>query len=150
MELPLTTSIGEGFYYKPRVDKELLREYSEGLIALSGCIGGEVPKYLIAGETDSAKRALEEYIDIFGQENFYLELQDSDIPEQKIAIKALAGLAKEYSLPLVATNDVHYLNKEDSKAHDALLCIQTGSTINQKKRLKFSSDQYYFKNCYCF
>ncbi len=107
----VSLSFTEGFYYKPRVDKELLREYSEGLIALSGCIGGEVPKYLIAGETDSAKQALEEYIDIFGKENFYLELQDSDVPEQKIAIKALAGLAKEYSIQLVATNDVHYLDK---------------------------------------
>ena len=136
----------EGFYYKPRVDRELLQEYSKGIIALSGCIGGEIPKHIIAGKEAAAKKTLEEYINIFGSEDFYLELQDSGIPEQREVNKVLADLSREYSVPLVATNDVHYLNQGDSKAHDALLCIQTGSTINEKKRLKFPTDQFYFKN----
>ena len=136
----------EGFYYKPRVDKELLRKFHEGIIALSGCISGEIPKYIIADQTESAKRNLEEYIDIFGKNNFFLELQDSGIPDQKKVNKTLLELSSEYNISLVATNDVHYLNKEDSKAHDVLLCIQTGSTINEAGRLKFPTDEYYFKS----
>jgi DNA polymerase-3 subunit alpha len=136
----------EGFYYKPRVDKELLREYKEGIIALSGCISGEIPKYIISGQIESTKKILEEYIDIFGKNNFFLELQDSGIPNQKKVNKALSELSSEYKIPLVATNDVHYLNKEDSKAHDVLLCIQTGSTINEAGRMKFPTDEYYFKD----
>ncbi len=136
----------EGFYYKPRVDKELLREFNKGLIALSGCISGEVPKYIISGQYESAKKILEEYIDIFGKDNFFLELQDSGIPDQKKVNKTLLELSLEYDIPLVATNDVHYLNKEDSKAHDVLLCIQTGSTINEAGRLRFPTDEYYFKS----
>ena len=136
----------EGFYYKPRIDKKILKEYSDGLIALSGCIAGEIPRNIIAGRTDLAERSLEEFIDIFGKDNFYLEIQDSGIPEQKIANEKIIGLSEKYGIPLVATNDVHYIEKEDSKFHDVLLCIQTGSTINEAKRLKFSTDQYYFKN----
>ncbi|MBE3114257.1 MAG: DNA polymerase III subunit alpha [Actinobacteria bacterium] len=136
----------EGFYYKPRVDKELLREFNEGIIALSGCIAGEIPKCIILDKTKSAKKILEEYIDIFGKNNFFLELQDSGIPDQKKVNKVLSELSSEYNIPLVATNDVHYLNKEDSKAHDVLLCIQTGSTINEKGRLRFPTDEYYFKS----
>lgn len=136
----------EGFYYKPRIDKKILKEYSDGLIALSGCIAGEIPRNIIAGRTDLAERSLEEFIDIFGKDNFYLEIQDSGIPEQKIANEKIIGLSEKYGIPLVATNDVHYIEKEDSKLHDVLLCIQTGSTINEAKRLKFSTDQYYFKN----
>ncbi len=136
----------EGFYYKPRIDKEILREYSDGLIALSGCIAGEIPRHIIAGEIGLAEKSLEEFIDIFGKDNFYLELQDSGIPEQKIANEKMAELSKKYSVPVVATNDVHYLEKEDSRFHDVLLCIQTGSTINETERLKFSTDQYYFKD----
>jgi len=136
----------EGFYYKPRVDKELLREFREGIIALSGCISGEIPKYIVSGQTDTAKKILEEYIDIFGKDNFFLELQDSGIPEQKAVNKALLELSSEYKIPIVATNDVHYLDKKDSKAHDVLLCIQTGSTINEAGRLKFPTEEYYFKS----
>ena len=136
----------EGFYYKPRVDKEILKEYSNGLIALSGCIAGEIPVNIIEGKTDLAERALEEYIDIFGKDDFYLEIQDSGIPEQKTANEKIAELSKKYKVPIAATNDVHYLEKQDSKFHDVLLCIQTGSTINEKKRLKFSTEQYYFKD----
>jgi DNA polymerase III subunit alpha len=136
----------EGFYYKPRVDKELLREYSKGIIALSGCISGEIPKLIVSGKIKEAKKILEEYVDIFGKENFFLELQDSGIPEQKIVNKALLELSTEYKIPLVATNDVHYTDKGDSRAHDVLLCIQTGSTINEPDRLKFPTEEYYFKN----
>ncbi len=136
----------EGFYYKPRVDKELLREYSEGIIALSGCISGEIPKYIISGRIQEAKRILEEYVEIFDKGSFFLELQDSGIPQQKIVNKTLAELSLEYKIPLVATNDVHYVDKKDSKAHDVLLCIQTGSTINEAGRLKFPTEEYYFKD----
>jgi len=136
----------EGFYYKPRIDKEILKEYGDGLIALSGCIAGEIPRHIIAGRTDLAEKSLEEFIDIFGKDNFYLEIQDSGIPEQKIVNEKMIGLSKKYAIPIVATNDVHYLEKEDSRFHDVLLCIQTGSTINETERLKFSTDQYYFKD----
>ncbi len=135
----------EGFYYKPRVDNELLRRYREGIIALSGCISGKIPKLIRAGEENNARKALEEYIDIFGRDNFYLELQDSGIPDQKDINKALLGLSEKYSIPVVATNDVHYIDKEDSKAHDVLLCIQTGSTMNESNRLRFPTQEYYFK-----
>ncbi len=137
----------EGFYYRPRVDKELLGKFKEGLIALSGCMSGEIPKYIISDKIEAAKRNLEQYLDIFGKNNFFLELQDSGIPEQKKVNKTLLELSSEYKIPLVATNDVHYLNKEDSKAHDVLLCIQTGSTINEAGRLKFPTDEYYLKSC---
>ena len=136
----------EGFYYKPRVDKELLRKFRQGIIALSGCIAGEIPKYIITDRMERAKKALEEYVDIFGKNNFFLELQDSGIPVQKKVNEVLLKLSGEYDIPVVATNDVHYLNREDSKAHDALLCIQTGSTINDADRMKFPTDEYYFKS----
>ncbi len=136
----------EGFYYKPRVDKELLERFKEGIIALSGCIAGEIPKYIISNNIEGAKKSLGEYLDIFGKSNFFLELQDSGIPEQKKVNKVLSELSSEYNIPLVATNDVHYLNKKDSKPHDVLLCIQTGSTINEADRLRFPTDEYYFKS----
>jgi len=136
----------EGFYYKPRVDTEILKEYSEGLIALSGCIAGEIPRQLLADRMDLAEKALEKYISIFGKEDFYLEIQDSGLPEQKKANKGLAELSRKHSVPLVATNDVHYLEKQDNRFHDVLLCIQTGSMINDTDRLKFSTDEYYFKD----
>jgi DNA polymerase-3 subunit alpha len=136
----------EGFYYKPRVDKELLKQYKDGLIALSGCIKGEIPNAIINGKKDKAFNILDEYIDIFGKDNFYLEIQDSGIHEQDIVNKSLLEISQKRKIPLVGTNDVHYLNKEDSHFHDILLCIQTGSTINEEKRLRFSSQEYYFKN----
>ena len=136
----------EGFYYKPRIDKELLREYNEGLIALSGCLKGEIPKAFTSGKKDKVPRILKEYQDIFGKNNFFLEIQDSGLKEQEIVNKAIAETSSLYSVPIVATNDVHYLNIEDSMNHDVLLCIQTGSTINQDKRLKFSTNEYYLKD----
>ena len=136
----------EGFYYKPRIDKELLREYSEGIIGLSGCYTSETSTYIRNGRIDKAEKALEEFVEIFGKDNFYIELQDSGIPDQKHINKVLLELSKKCAIPIVATNDVHYLNKEDSRAHDVLLCIQTGSTINDTKRLKFSTQEYYLKS----
>jgi DNA polymerase III subunit alpha len=136
----------EGFYYKPRVDMEILKKHSQGLIALSGCIAGEIPRHLLADRTDLAGKALEKYIGVFGRENFYLEIQDSGLPEQKKANKGMKGLSQKYSIPMVATNDVHYLEKQDNRFHDVLLCIQTGSMISDAGRLKFSTDQYYFKD----
>jgi DNA polymerase-3 subunit alpha len=136
----------EGFYYRPRVDKELLGKFRGGIIALSGCIAGEIPRYIITDRMERARKALEEYIEIFGKDNFFLELQDSGIPVQKKVNEVLLKLSGEYKIPVVATNDVHYLNREDSKAHDALLCIQTGSTINDAGRMRFPTDEYYFKS----
>jgi len=136
----------EGFYYKPRIDKELLREYGDGIIGLSGCFASEISKCIQMGKVNKAEKVLEEFIDIFGKDSFYLEIQDSGIPEQKHINKVLFELSNRYTVPIVATNDVHYLNSEDSKAHDVLLCIQTGSTINEPKRLKFSTQEYYLKS----
>ncbi|SEF59308.1 DNA polymerase-3 subunit alpha [Caloramator fervidus] len=136
----------EGFYYKPRVDKELLKEYSSGLIALSACLAGEVQDLILKGRYDEAKNKALEYETIFGKGNFYLELQDHGIEEQKIVNKKLISLSKETGIPLVATNDVHYVNKEDARAHEILLCIQTGKTIEDEDRLKFPTDEFYLKS----
>ncbi|MEN2984767.1 MAG: DNA polymerase III subunit alpha [Dictyoglomaceae bacterium] len=141
----LTLSYLEGFYYKPRIDKELLRSYSKGLIALSSCLAGEIPTYILQGNIDKARSAIFEYLDIFGND-FYLEIQDNGLPEQKIVNNILISLSKELDVPLVATNDVHYLNKEDSELHDILLCIQTGSKLKDKNRLRFETDEFYLKS----
>ncbi|MDI6785787.1 MAG: DNA polymerase III subunit alpha [bacterium] len=141
-------SIGylEGFYYKPRVDKEALKAYHKGLIALSGCIKGEIPYLVNKNEIEKARKVICEYRELFGEDNFYLELQDNDIREQEIANKNLIEFSKELSVPLVATNDTHYIDKEDAEAHDALLCIQTGKTVSETNRMKFSTQEFYFKN----
>jgi len=136
----------EGFYYKPRIDKELLNEYHEGLIGLSACLRGEIPSFLIKDNYEEAKRAAKDYEAILGKGNFYLELQDNGLEEQVKANKGLIKLSNELSLPIVATNDCHYLRPEDVEAHDILLCIQTGKNINDKNRLHFSTDQLYFKS----
>ncbi len=136
----------EGFYYKPRVDKELLARHSKGLIALSACLKGEVPHFVLSDQWEQAKKTALEYSDIFGKDNFYLELQDNHLEEQNRLNKDLIKLASETKLPLVATCDVHYLEKGDDKAHDALLCIQTQTTIDDPNRMKFQTDQLYFKS----
>ena len=135
----------EGFYYKPRMDKEILRMHSEGLIALSGCLKGEIASLLIRNQPDNAKRTALEYAQIFEPGSFYLEIQSNGIPEQTVANEGLIRLSGELSLPLVATNDCHYLRKSDARAHEVLLCIQTGKTILDEKRFKFHTDQLYFK-----
>lgn len=141
----VTAAYLEGFYYKPRVDKELLSEYSEGLIALSACVAGEIPELLLAGEEEKALQTALWYRDNFGPGNFYLELQDHGLPAQKKVNKMLLELGKKTGIPLVATNDVHYLDRSDAEAHDVLLCIQTGKNIDDEKRLKFEGNEFYFK-----
>jgi len=135
----------EGFYYKPRVDKELLEQYNKGLIALSGCLKGEVPDLLLAGKRDEAKAVAERYKEIFDEGRFYLEVQDTGLEEQKVVNQGLVEFNRELGIPLVATNDCHYLRREDAVAHDVLLCIQTGKTLKDPKRMKFSTDQFYVR-----
>jgi DNA polymerase-3 subunit alpha len=136
----------EGFYYKPRVDRELLQEHSEGLIALSGCVAGEIPRLLLKGEEEEALKTALWYRDTFGRGNFYLELQDQGLSEQKGLNLQLLNLGEKSGIPLVATNDVHYLEREDAEAQDVLLCIQTGKTVEDPNRLKFDGDNFYFKS----
>ena len=141
-------SIGyvDGYYYKPRVDKDILRKYSKGIIATSACLGGEVQNLILNRDIEAAKVAALEYREIFGENNFFLELQDHGMPEQARVNRELINLSEELSMPLTASNDVHYLNKEDSKSHDVLLCIQTGKTVNDDSRMKFPSDEFYLKS----
>jgi len=135
----------EGFYYKPRVDRELLEEYSEGLIALSACLAGEVPTLILSGQVEKAYAAARYYRDLFGSGNFFLELHDHGLPEQKIVNKVLVELAKAEGIPLVASNDVHYLSRSDAEVHDVLICIQTGKTVDETDRMKFDSQEFYLK-----
>ncbi len=135
-----------GFYYKPRVDKDVLRAHSQGIIALSACLGGEVPRLLREGQYDHAKKSALEYREIFGKDNYFLELQDHGLREQKQVNMELNRIHEETGIPLVATNDVHFVKREDYKIHDVLLCIQTGSTVNEEKRMRFPNDEFYLKN----
>jgi DNA polymerase III subunit alpha len=135
----------EGFYYKPRVDMEVLRKYSGGLIALSACLAGEIPGHIMDGNYEAAKSAALSYNEIFGEGNFYLELQDHGIKEQSLVNQEVIRLSRETGIPLVATNDVHYVEKEDSVAQDILLCIQTGKTVEEENRLKFQGQEFYLK-----
>jgi DNA polymerase III subunit alpha len=133
----------EGFYYKPRVDKELLAAHAEGLIATSACLGGEIPEQIMAREMKKAEYLAGQFREIFGAGNFYLELQNHGIEEQKAVNEGLVTISQHLDLPLVCTNDVHYLRKEDAKPHEVLLCIQTGTTMNSPKRLRYGSDEFY-------
>ncbi len=136
----------EGFYYRPRVDKELLSTCSAGIIALSGCLKGEIPHLIQRGLLPQARQLAGYFQDIFGKENFFLEVSRQGIEGQEKIIEETINIARDLSLPLVATNDCHYLNKEDSQAHDVLLCIQTGKTVDDPERMKFSTDEFYFKS----
>ena len=135
----------EGFYYKPRVDHNFLKKHSEGLIALSACLGGEIQSYILKENIKKAKEAALFYKEIF-KEGFYLELQDHGLIEQQRVNKVLIEMSKELDIPLVATNDVHYIKKEDERAHDILLCIQTGKTVEEENRMRYPSDQFYLKS----
>lgn len=135
----------EGFYYKPRIDHNYLKSHSEGLIALSACLGGEVQNHLKNNAKGKAKEAALFYKEVFG-EDFYLELQDHGLEEQQKVNKDLIEMAKELEIPLVATNDVHYINKEDAKAHDILLCIQTGKNVNDENRMRYPWQQFYLRS----
>lgn len=136
----------EGFYYKPRVDKELLRKYSKGLIASSACLAGEVPRNILTVSYEKAKEAALEYLEIFGEGNYFLELQDHGMREQKIVNEALVRMSQETGIPLIATNDSHYIYKEDAEPHDILLCIQTGKTVLDEDRMRYEGGQFYVKS----
>ncbi|MCL1896513.1 MAG: DNA polymerase III subunit alpha [Clostridiales bacterium] len=145
-----------GFYYKPRVDKEILATYAEGLIALSGCLGGDVPQKLLknrgmpeydeAGNYEAAKREALTFLEIFGEGNFYLEIQNQGLEEEEFLLPLMKRLSSETGIPLAATNDIHYLKRGHAEAHDVLLCIQTGKRLSDEGRMKFSGDQFYFRS----
>ena len=135
-----TIAYTEGFYSRPRIDKEVLRLHGKGLIGLSACIQGEIPRALIQGNEAKAKAALKDYLEIFGEGHFFLELMDHGIDEELIANEKLIKLAREENIPLVATNDSHYLHREDAEAHDALVCIQTGKSVKDPNRMRFGTD----------
>ncbi len=136
----------EGFYYRPRVDKEVLRTYHKGIIALSACLAGEVQRWIMKGQYEEACRTAREYEEIFGKGNFFLELQDHGIPEQRQVNQALLRMSRELQMELVATNDVHYTLEEDAKPHDILLCLQTGKRLADEDRLRYEGGQYYVKS----
>ena len=141
-------SIGEveGFYYKPRIDKETLRKYSKGLICLSACVAGEVPRHVLRGELETAEKVLQEYLDIFGKENYFLEMQNHGLPEETTSNAFLRKMAAKYDIGLVATNDLHYVRREDAAGQDILLCIQTNSQYLDPHRMRFNNDMYYLKS----
>ena len=142
----VSTGFTEGFYYKPRVDKEILREYHEGIIALSACLAGEVATYLRKGFYEEARKAAYSYQNIFGKDNFFLEMQDHGIGMQQTVNQGLLRMHEETGMPLVVTNDSHYTYAEDEAAHDILLCIQTGKLVSDDNRMKYEGGQYYLKS----
>ncbi|MGI6453644.1 MAG: DNA polymerase III subunit alpha [Syntrophomonadaceae bacterium] len=135
----------EGFYYKPRVDRELLEKYHEGLIALTGCIAGEIPQLIISGNLSKARDTVNYFKEVFGPGNLYLEIQDHGIPEEKVMVQGLITLSAQTGVPLVATNDLHYVNKNDAAVHDVLLCIQTAARVNDENRMRFPTSEFYLK-----
>ena len=135
-----------GFYYKPRIDKNVLRQYHEGLIALSACLAGEIPHRLLNGDYEGAKKEALEMLDIFGEGNFYLELQDQGLEEEARILPDMKRLHAETGIPFVATNDSHYVRQEDAVAQDILMCIQMGTTVDEENRMRFSNDQFYLKS----
>ncbi len=142
----VTAGYTEGFYYKPRIDKEILREHAAGLIGLSACLKGEVPRAVMRGDLDGARRLAEEYAAIFGEGNYYFELMENGIPEQRQVNEALIDLGRRMGIPVVATNDCHYCNRDDAKSHEVLVCIQTGKTLDDEKRMKMATDAFYLKS----
>ena len=136
----------EGLYYKPRIDKDVLRKYSGGIIALSGCIAGDVQRKLLNGDYDGAKKEALAFLDIFGKGNFYLELQDQGLEEEAQILPGMRRLSEETGIPFAATNDVHYVNREDAESHDILMCIQMATNVDDEDRIKFPNDQFYLKS----
>ena len=136
----------KGYYYKPRIDKDVLRQHSEGIIALSACLAGNIQHYLLNSDYDSAKKEAQALQEIFGRENFYLELQDQGLEEEAFIKPNMLRLSEELGIPLAATNDVHYVRQSDAEAHDVLLAIQTATTIDDEKRMRFPNDQFYLKS----
>ncbi len=142
----VSVSQTEGFYTKPRVDKETLRKYHEGIICLSACMVGELPRLIVAKNMEGARKCVREHIDIFGKENYFLEMQNHFLPEDKIINEGLQQLAKEFDLKIVCTNDLHYVRREDAAAQDVLLCIQTVTTVDDPNRMRFPNDEFYLKS----
>jgi DNA polymerase-3 subunit alpha len=140
-----TVGYVDGFYYKPRIDKEFLAEHSEGLIGLSGCLGGEIPQRLLAGDFDGAVRAGQDYVDILGRDNFFVELQNNGLEDQVRLLEPLCRVADALGIGTVATSDVHYVQPEDARAQDVLLCITTNKTLDDQKRMSFEGEQYYLR-----
>ncbi|MDD3904961.1 MAG: DNA polymerase III subunit alpha [Candidatus Omnitrophica bacterium] len=135
----------EGFYYRPRIDKEILAKHKDGLICMSACLKGEIPHLIHTNQIEQARKTIDEYRSLFGKENFYLEIQDNLIPEQEKVNKELIKMGKEMGVGLVATNDIHYLEKEHARAHETLLCIQTQTTMDDPNRMRLQTDEFYFK-----
>jgi DNA polymerase-3 subunit alpha len=142
----VSTACTDGFYYKPRIDHDLLSRHSRGLIASSACLGGEIPSMIMAGDMEGALSRAELYRDIMGPGNFLLEIQHNSVPAQAAVNKALIEMSREHGFPLIATNDAHYMDREDALWHDVLLCVQTDSKVNDEKRLRFTGDDYYFRS----
>ena len=142
----VTAGYLEGFYYKPRIDRELFAQHAQGLLALSGCLNSEFCHALLAKDDAKAVQTAGWFMDLLGRENFYLEIQDHGLEDQRIVNQGVLRVAKQTGLPIVATNDVHYLNGGDHKAHEILLCVQTGKTMKDADRWRFSSQQFYFKS----
>lgn len=136
----------EGFYYKPRADKDLLRQHNKGIIALSACLAGEIPRLIVDGKYEKARDTAFEYKEIFGKDNYFLEMMDHHLPEQRTVNEGLHRLSEETGIPLVVTNDSHYLRRENASIHDVLLCIQTGKTLRDENRLRFTGQEYYLKS----
>ena len=135
----------DGYYYKPRIDREYLAQHAEGLIGLSACLNGEIPRALEVEDWDLARSLAGSYGDIFGPGNFFLEVQDHGLPEQRRLLEQLRRLAPEVGLPLVGTNDLHYVHKSQSEAHDVLLCVGTASNLDTPNRMKFETSEFYLK-----
>ncbi|MCF0120992.1 MAG: DNA polymerase III subunit alpha, partial [Oscillospiraceae bacterium] len=142
----VSSAFTEGFYVKPRIDMALLREHSEGLIALSACLAGQIPRLLENGSYSEAKNLALEMRELFGDDGFYLELQDHGLPEQRAVNAQLIRLSDDTGIPLVVTNDAHYLTRDDAQAHDVLLCIQTGRTVDETDRMSFGTDEFFIKS----
>jgi DNA polymerase-3 subunit alpha len=140
-----TAGFLEGFYHRPRIDKKLLREHAEGLLASSACLKGEVNWHLLRGNTEAAVATAREYQDIFGEDNFYLEIQNHNLEPEIQILPKIEAISRETGIPMLATNDCHYLRQQDYEAHDALLCIQTGKLVEDQDRMRYNTDQIYFK-----
>src|SRR5246127_786175 len=141
----VSTAFLEGFYYKPRIDKDLLARHSKGLIAMSACLRGDINETIMANRYEEAKRLAYGYADMFGKENFFLEIQDHGLDQDKVVVPQVHRLSQETRIPLVATNDSHYMRKDDARAHEILLCIQTGKTMSDPQRMRFSQPEFYLK-----
>jgi DNA polymerase-3 subunit alpha len=142
----VSTAYLDGFYYKPRIDTDLLARHSEGLIGLSACLRGHIPETILSDKAQDARRLAHQYGDIFGKNNFFLEVQDHHLEQDKRLTPELARLSAETGFPLVATNDSHYLRKEDARAHEILMCIQTGKGINDPNRMRWNTPDFYLKS----